>query len=276
MLESTHTKSEDQREESSRSRGGWRYPSRPCSCADPPLSLSRLGIMFSPCSRPTASIQTIPVELVQEILIHAIDPGVDAQSVIPTFPPGHHPNATRATLLQLDRAFAHLVLHTPRLWSNLILDDSIPISHLLYVIQTSLERSRPCRLNIVLHLERLFPVQDRSGAPTYRYTQRIKGNPGVLVEAFRMLSREIGRVQRLVMDLRHPRRGCFPSLWELFPPNDVKMSCLEELVLLGFIGNGSAKMTMIHAPRLRALDVEARAVRRVDDVGRPAGFCISI
>jgi len=235
--------------------------------------------MFSQCSRPAASIQTIPVELVQEILIHAIDPGVDAMSVIPTFPPGHHPNATRATLLQLDRAFAHLILHTPRLWSNLILDDSVSISHLLYVIQTSLERSRSFHLNIFLHLERLFPVQDRSGvdfAPTYRYTQRIKGNPGVLVEAFRMLSREIWRVQRLVMDLRHPRKGCFPSLCALFPPDDVKMSCLEELVLLGFIGNGSAKMTMIHAPRLRAFDVDARAGRRVD-VGRsPAGFCICI
>lgn len=194
-------------------------------------------------------IHNVPVEIIQEILVHAI-PTIQhsAGLVQPVLNPNEpHPHAVRATLLRVCSTWRRLVLNTPRIWSTIIFDGRLPRD--VEVVAQWLRLSKACPLDVYISLEKWFPIP--KDAVVYRYTQSILGNPRDLEKVYMMLSGHLERVRVLVADLRHCRTACFPSLGLLFPSEHCTKA--KRLEVLACVGTTVGRMGRIHAPRLRSM-----------------------
>ncbi|KIJ56165.1 hypothetical protein M422DRAFT_23507 [Sphaerobolus stellatus SS14] len=196
-------------------------------------------------------LHNVPVEIIQEILVNAIhqskalNKSATTSAITPNRSVNRHPYAVRAALLSVCKTWHRLVLNTPRMWNMLFFDGVLPAS--LDEVERWLRLSKACPLDVYVCLEKWFPIP--RDVFVYRYTQSMVGNPRDLERVYEMLGGHMGRIRTLVLDLRHCRTACFPSLEVLFPSERcTKMKSLEALEC---VGSTIGRVGRIHAPRLQ-------------------------
>jgi len=129
----------------------------------------------------------------------------------------------------------------------LVFDGVLPPS--VDEVKRWLRLSKACPLDVYICLEKWFPIP--RDVFVYRYTQSMVGNPRDLGRVYQMLSEHRDRIRTLVLDLRHCRAACFPSLDILFPP--ARCTKMKSLQVLECVGSTMGRVGRIHAPKLQEL-----------------------